>query len=445
MRPLLVLSLAVLVLAGCLTPDGAPEAQDAPVAPAAVVEPQDAAPPVPAPAAPVGPTVLLRMGNASAGGSDALRWTGATLDAEGSSEETRAFSLAVPEGAKGRLAVSIRWPLYEDKRFELEVFDASGALVAAGQEGRAALGLGPVPVLPVPGSAAVAFHDAPEPGDYTVLVRATRGAGDYEGSIQFQPDVEATSRELLPNLVTLPPRDLVLEDPFGLPSPPAGPARGCMAGETVERQVVRCLRFSNGIGNLGEGPLEMRLAKEEGPAGLAGQGKFTQRVYRADGSHEDVSAGLATFHPGHAHFHYSGAAAFRVHAHDLESGARGDVLKEGRKTGFCFGDLSLVVMGLPSTAAPRYDASGCLDPLTHDAWVTGLMPNWYDRYHWTWFDQFVDVGDLPDGVYELVSVANEDGSVRETTLADNEASAVFRLAGDKAEVLSTRSSVPAAP
>lgn len=396
-------------------------------------------------APPAEPGILLRMGNATALGADALPWKGATLDAEGEAEETRALAVALPEGAAGRLLVSVRWPLYEDKRFEVEVLGPDGALAAEGKEGRAALGIGPVPLLPVPGSAVVAFVDAPVPGNYSIVVRATRGAGDYEGAAQFVPDVAEEARRLLPNLVTLPPRDLVLEDPFGLPGAPAGPARGCMAGETAERQAVRCLRFSNGIGNVGEGPLEMRLAREEGPAGLAGQGKFTQRVHLADGTSEDVPAGLATFHPGHGHFHYSGAAIFRLHAYDLESGTRGEALKESRKTGFCFGDLSLVVMGLPTTGAPRYDASGCLDPLTHDAWATGLMPNWYDRYHWTWFDQFVDVDGLPDGVYELVSVANEDGSVIETTTADNEASAVFRLEGDVAEVISTRSSVPAAP
>ena len=271
------------------------------------------------------------------------------------------------------------------------------------------------------------------------------GSGPFEASAVLRaPDAGDAARDLLPNLVTLPPMDLRLDDPFGAPAL-AEQARGCGAGETAEKRVVRCLRFSNGVGNVGEGPLEMRLPKQEGPAGLAGEGRFAQRVWRADGSYHDAPAGRATFHPYHGHFHYSGAAAFRLHAFDLATGARGPMLKETRKTGFCFGDLSLVTMDLAATTPPTFDGTGCLDPLLHDAWVTGLTPNWYDRYHWSWFDQYVDLTGVPDGAYELVSVVNEDAGIQETRLDDNEASAVFRLKGSTVEMLWTTSSVPAAP
>lgn len=456
-RPTLPLVVVVALVAGCLAPAAEGPTEDAlqagaddtasgpPVEAQAIASPADA-PPLP-------DLPLLRSGNRTAQGSEPLLWQGAKLDAEGKAEERFPFAFEAPEGlweqAGGAVVVSVRWPLYHEKWFTLEVLDASGKLVAEGVEASAALGVGPIPLLNVPGSASVAALEDLAPGEYVAVVRATQGASAYEGAIHVQPapagDAEGGARDVLPNLVTLPPMDLRIGETLGAPDLP-GPVRGCDPDETAERQVVRCLRFSNGIGNVGEGALEMRLSKEDGPKALAMQGgRFVQRVYASDGSFRDQPAGDAEFHPAHGHFHYSGAATFRVHAYDLETQTRGDALKEGRKTGFCFGDLSLVLPGLTATTAPRFDASGCLDPYEHDAWVTGLSPNWYDRYHFSWFDQFVDVGGLADGVYELVSTANHDGSILETTTEDNEASAVFRMTGDKVEVLSAKASVPAAP
>jgi subtilase family serine protease len=52
-------------------------------------------------------------------------------------------------------------------------------------------------------------------------------------------------------------------------------------------------------------------------------------------------------------------------------------------------------------------------------------------------DQYVDVMGVPDGVYELVSRADEDNTVLESNEDDNEASVVFRLTGETIEVLAT--------
>lgn len=447
-RLVLPLLLAALLLAGCLAPAAEEEAPSSLVEPSPAGPATAAAPPAPGAAASL-PT--LRSGNLTATGGAPLRWNGSELDAEGEAEESRNVTLSLPEGFwdlhEGALVVVIRWPLFQEKWYTLEVRDGTGKVLSQGTEARAALGVGPVPVLPVLGSAAIAMLDAAPAGEYVLVVKATEGSGPYDVAVHLQtrPKERPAPRDLLPDLVTLPPMDLRIGDTLGLPDP-GGPVRGCDPDRTLTEQLVRCLRFSNGIGNVGEGPLEMRLEEEEGAKALARQGgRFVQRVYLDDGTFRDVPSGTAEFHPAHGHFHYSGAATFRLHAYDLAAGARGEVLKEGRKTGFCFGDLSLVLPGLARTEEPRFDASGCLDPYTHGVWVTGLTPNWYDRYHYSWFDQFVDVGGLEDGVYELVSVANADGSILETTTADNEASAVFRLAGDKVDVLSTKASVPAAP
>lgn len=59
-------------------------------------------------------------------------------------------------------------------------------------------------------------------------------------------------------------------------------------------------------------------------------------------------------------------------------------------------------------------------------------------YPWWRADQYVDIGNAGDGVYELETCANPDALMLETSLDNNCGSAVFRLTGDKVEILEQR-------
>jgi hypothetical protein len=70
----------------------------------------------------------------------------------------------------------------------------------------------------------------------------------------------------------------------------------------------------------------------------------------------------------------------------------------------------------------------------------GFDVGWADVYGWNLADQFIDITGLPDGVYELLQMANPEASVLETTAADNCASTILRIRGD---VVTTIRSNPA--
>ena len=226
-------------------------------------------------------------------------------------------------------------------------------------------------------------------------------------------------------------------------------AKGCSTYEATEGGAKRCLRFSNYVGNAGEGPMEVRLEFEEGAKAVAGTGAHVQRVHRSDGTFTEHKAGPATYHATHEHFHYEGLNAFAVYEYDTATNTRGALVNTGHKGGICLVDIGLIALGMPDTSLPNYDIT-CFYPIwTPFGLIWGgrdgadmsmsLSPNWYDLYWWGLDDMYVDIGDAPDGTYELVSSTNLDGSLVEADRSNNEASVVFRLTGDNVEVLKVTS------
>lgn len=413
MRRVLVL-LAAFAVAGCLS--------------APLPSPSDAEQLTNAP-------TLFVAGMADVGGTTHI--LSGTLEA--GVADTIPFSLSLPpnywDANPGALEVSVVWGLYEGRDFDLAIRDGQGRFLTAGIEPDAGIGVRSTHALQVPGSAAVALIEKPAAGAYEAVVTATTKGGDYEIVFQIEDRTwePGPVHDLLPNLITLEPLDLAIRDPDGIdPAMRAAGVKGCRADEVAELGVTRCLRFSNGIANVGAGPLEMILVPAEGGKSIAGQGgRFIERILQSDGTTRDAEVGTATLHANHGHFHYTGAALFQLFHYDVATKTRGEPASESRKTGFCFADLSLAALGLPHTTPPRFDGSGCFDPTVHSAWTTGLMPNWYDRYDWSWFEQYIDVSNVGDGVYELVSTANVQGTLLETDLSDNSSSTVFRLEGDE--------------
>lgn len=118
--------------------------------------------------------------------------------------------------------------------------------------------------------------------------------------------------------------------------------------------------------------------------------------------------------------------------------------------------VRIVALGLAFTKAGHYRGQNCFDPslglLPHagindgeSTIFSGLTPNWYDLYSWSTPDQYVDITDVEDGVYELVSVSNSGLTAKETVPGDNEASTVFRMTGNNIEVLKTKTAAPTTP
>lgn len=286
-------------------------------------------------------------------------------------------------------------------------------------------------------------------GTYAVRVYQTAGEGTHElvvrdeGVPQFKQD-----GLLLPDLVTLPPTDLTFQRPpehigvFGIPSNPVhalladtAANEGCTIEEHTNDAPQKCLRFSNAVGNIGNGPLRLVLSLPDA-ATFPTSGRWTQLVQSADGWQEHRS-GPTEFHVAHAHWHDAVSNRYTVHAVDVESGERGDELDVGRKTGVCFGDIGLVDLDVPRISVPTENGVQCFVP-DGNGYATGLSPGWYDNYPWILADQFVDMGDAPDGVYDLCSTSNAEGMLLESNLTNNASCTRFQMTGFDIEVLDER-------
>lgn len=374
-------------------------------------------------------TARITSGGQTAAGTEPLLWTGREI-AAGDTEKIP-FRLELPEGfwdrSDGFVEVSIRWHFtaYGAATFGLHRED--GSMVGRARTGSYAA------VLLVPELAA---------GNYYVGVSGRYGQDKvpYEGLIQMEArSLEEPVRELMPNLAALAPDELQVEwlaEPFLPPSVRSiAPGRGCWPTEIVEKQALRCLRVSSALGNAGEGVLQIHMQQVEGAKAAAGLGRYTQRIFKTDGSYREEPVGLGQFHPTHGHFHYNGLAQFTVYKYDLENERRGDQVAQSRKNGFCLQDHGLVRLGIPGTTYSGYRESACLVPEDRGGWIVGLSPSWYDLYSSFLDDQSVNINGVSDGIYELVYAVNVEKTLKESNLEDNEASTIFELKGDAVKVL----------
>jgi hypothetical protein len=167
------------------------------------------------------------------------------------------------------------------------------------------------------------------------------------------------------------------------------------------------LRFSNLIGNTGDGPWRMR---PEFP--LAGSSPATtqnayQQVLNSKGSSGDVVcerlASEFTYHPTHRHWHTTGVALFEVRvgspAGPLFVNDRKDPTQV--KTTFCLIDWVKLVGPANSgknTARTYFDCAGPYH---------GVSVDWADQYRHSVDDQDLDITTIgAGGPYYLVSTTN---------------------------------------
>jgi hypothetical protein len=223
----------------------------------------------------------------------------------------------------------------------------------------------------------------------------------------------------------LPPTDVhvdgvppVASTPLGFPFPvKAGTDNSCYLDETMMTGAMRCLRFTSDVGNVGSGPLTLRIpwAAADGPsaAALPGQCKATQLVLLSDGTTRKHDAGGCEYHTVHAHFHYLNFVEFSLRKVDSH-GTTGAEVAESLKESFCLADDGYFGFGTAAPNGPRTyvgqpDCNVPSMPTTDapDAWITmGLTPGWSDIYTWDTPDQYIDITNTPPGVYDIVARAN---------------------------------------
>jgi Lysyl oxidase len=290
----------------------------------------------------------------------------------------------------------------------------------------------------------VLIKNAPN-GNYRIVV-VPRLATDlsYTGLAEVErlPSVSPL-REMRPNLIPLPPRNISFKIGAYLFVPPGEPTAGvssCYPEEMVEQGAARCMRFDQIISNQGPGPFELRYRME----GLATDQRLEQRIYRSDGTYYDRFADTYEFHPAHAHFHYKNFAQSRLWVSDAYGHKLGTApIRTGKKNGFCMIDVDDYWFGRKGDAARTYYFPRCNAPTEVDetgtSMVNGISVGWADVYNWYLADQFIEVTGVPDGYYILETISDPNDTVLETKNTDNTVQTLIRLCGNAGEIVGQES------
>ena len=346
-----------------------------------------------------------------------------------------ALPAGVWAGHPGGVQISIGWA-DEKHDLDLYVYGPDGSL-AGRSDGTAST------------SEAVRVHNAVD-GRYRVVVvpQLVHGTVPYRGIAEVERDTAvAPARPLLPNMTTLPVRNVHLRtgayyvdhEQEGTPS--------CYPEEMAEAGARRCLRFDQMLANVGNGPFELRYHVE----GVATEQQVSQRVYSSDGTFTDFNVDKYEFHKTHAHFHYKNFG--QAFLYRLNPDGTMEKIRQSRKNGVCMIDVENNRFGLddhgqpykgeaPRTYFPTPRAGmetwgqrgGCFVPTEHDEhrtyMVNGVSVGWADVYPWYLPDQYIEISGVPDGLYVLETTANPSRTVHETNFDDNTARATIRLQGD---------------
>lgn len=208
---------------------------------------------------------------------------------------------------------------------------------------------------------------------------------------------------LLPDLRTLPPWNL-----------------------SIERQSAstRLLRFANTVWNSGAGPIELYGVNDWSTL----QTTVAQRVFDNDDSYVDHLVGSFVWHPEHDHWHVGDFATYELWSL-ADDGATVLRTVSSDKLSYCLIDTDVVAPALPGFPDGRiYIGCGRLRQ--------GMSIGWGDTYDADLPGQELDVSDLPDGTYALVSTANPRGHLLEADYTNNAGTTYLELRGNQVRAIS---------
>jgi hypothetical protein len=166
------------------------------------------------------------------------------------------------------------------------------------------------------------------------------------------------------------------------------------------------LRFAAGVGNYGEGKLEI-IGKRASISSDDNSMPAYQRVYRQDGTYDEIQVGTLTYHSQHHHYHFVNAIKY-----SLKDPSSGSVVS-AKKEAFCLADVAVVDDTLAHySQAPVYNQ--CYPNPNAKFVKMGVSPGWEDVYGKDLIGQAFDVTALmekPQQVYILEEITNPDGAL----------------------------------
>jgi hypothetical protein len=250
----------------------------------------------------------------------------------------------------------------------------------------------------------------------------------YQGLAQVMYDPPRQPlRDLVPDLVALPQKNLTFGPPFDIFDDPVPPGSSCHQSEIDEDGAQTCLRFDQVLGNIGAGALDIRFSRLAGTTPVEDEEIPTsQRIYRSDGSSYDLPSGSVHWHGIHHHYHFNGFAQSRLWAVDGDGNRAGPApVAIGNKVSFCIATTNINpdYWGQQAFGPDAYPAPDCLEPDSSsggfDNFKQGMSVGWTDEYNWFLPGQYVEVTGVPDGDYILDTTVDPTDRLVESDKANN--------------------------
>jgi hypothetical protein len=286
----------------------------------------------------------------------------------------------------------------------------------------------------------------------------------------------------LPRMEALPAYDFttggippVPSSPLGFPFPVTLPLpTSCYADESLgldnvqishaTSPALKCLRFTTDIQNVGAGPLTAQIpAAGVDPSGqvqvgyVPGQCQAYQLVTEANGSQVSRPAGACEFHAEHGHFHYDDLLLYSMYQAGIGD-TLGPQVGLSQKESFCLTDDDYSGFGTAGPNGPRQNVGqpDCNLPRQASAptpgqagsgtYVTeGITPGWGDVYTWDTPDQYIDITNVPSGVYDVVEETNPTGALLVAGPVHTCAMTQIRLTVGSPDTVQQLATVPSIP
>ena len=176
------------------------------------------------------------------------------------------------------------------------------------------------------------------------------------------------------------------------------------------------------MGNVGVGALHLHVSAVSADGGtpqsavLPDECQADEIVQWSDGSTTTVPAGACEFHAQHGHFHYEDFVSFGLYQVNPD-GSTGALIGRDLKESFCLADDDYFGFGTPGPNGARGYAGqpDCSVPSEVDpsgaSINMGVSPGWADVYTWDVPSQYIDISNVPPGVYDVIAQTNPSGDL----------------------------------
>jgi hypothetical protein len=202
----------------------------------------------------------------------------------------------------------------------------------------------------------------------------------------------------------------------------------CAADETVDDGSNRCLRYSFGLANVGDGVFDVRWMGGD----RLSDHDMVQCLQRGDGTTEAHPAGTGSWHWTHGHWHY--LDIIRIELDRVAAPGLLEPVGDGKKLGYSPADQGMPQWDrfVQAPAGTSGSAGNCRAGADNRL---GMSAGWGDTYRYQRPGNYANFADAGDGEFVVRTIADPLDHVREADETDNVSYAHIRVAGVDVQLL----------